>query len=60
MIDVMRILESSGGSERPPEWMSSHPDPGNRRAVIQRAIENRYPSGVPETLSLGRGITLPD
>ncbi|HZI89324.1 MAG TPA: M48 family metalloprotease [Candidatus Polarisedimenticolia bacterium] len=59
LIDVMRILESSGGAERPPEFMSSHPDPGNRRGVIQRAIETRFPSGVPENLTLGRSIKMP-
>jgi beta-barrel assembly-enhancing protease len=57
MIEVMRILETaSGGSGRAPEFMSSHPDPGNRREVIQRAITSRFPNGVPETLTLGRTI----
>jgi len=56
LIEVMRILEESSGPGRQPEFMSSHPDPGNRREVIQRAIESRFPSGVPETLTLGRRI----
>jgi len=59
LIDVMRILEESSGSDREPEFMSSHPNPGNRRGIIQRAIENRYPSGVPETLTLGRRMKIP-
>jgi predicted Zn-dependent protease len=58
MIGLMEILEKSGSSERPPEIMSSHPDPGNRRGVIQRAIQTRYPNGVPETLTLGRRIKM--
>jgi len=59
LIDVMRILESaSGGSDRAPEFMSSHPDPGNRRGVIQRSIESRFPEGVPESLTLGRRFKL--
>jgi predicted Zn-dependent protease len=59
MIEVMRILEeSSGGSERAPDFMSSHPNPGNRREVIQRAIDAHFPGGVPETLTLGRNITM--
>src|SRR5262245_6834171 len=56
MIELMRILEQSGGSERPPEFMSSHPDPGNRSGVIEHAIRSRYPAGVPEQLTLGRRI----
>ena len=58
MIELMQILEKSGSAERPPEFMSSHPDPGNRREVIMRAIQSRYPSGVPETLTLGRRIKM--
>jgi predicted Zn-dependent protease len=58
MLEVMRILAESGGPDRPPEFMSSHPDPGNRQAIIQRAIESRYPDGVPAELTLGRSIAL--
>jgi predicted Zn-dependent protease len=58
MIDVMRILEQASGSGRAPDFMSSHPDPGNRRGVIQGAIQSRFPQGVPETLTLGRPIKL--
>lgn len=54
MLEVMRILgESSGGSGRAPEFMSTHPDPGNRREVIAGAIERRFPNGVPNNLTLG-------
>jgi len=58
MIDLMRILEQSSSGERPPEFMSSHPDPGNRRGIIEQAIRTRFPSGVPEQLTLGRRIKL--
>jgi predicted Zn-dependent protease len=58
MIELMQILEKSGSSERPPEFMSSHPDPGNRRGVIERAIQSHYPNGVPATLTLGRRIKM--
>ena len=54
----MRILSESSGANRQPEFMSSHPDPGNRQAVIQRAIEARFPDGVPEQLTVGRRIAL--
>jgi predicted Zn-dependent protease len=58
LLEVMRILSESSGSNRQPEFMSSHPDPGNRQAVIQRAIEARFPDGVPDQLTLGRRIAL--
>ena len=56
LIDVMRILAESSGGNRTPEFMNSHPDPGNRSEVIQRVINSRFPNGVPETLTLGRTV----
>jgi predicted Zn-dependent protease len=53
LLEVMRILSEASGSSRQPEFMSTHPDPGNRREVIQGAIERRYPNGVPGNLTLG-------
>lgn len=47
LIRVMQILEEAGGSARQPEFMSSHPDPGNRRERIREAITKKFPSGVP-------------
>jgi predicted Zn-dependent protease len=58
LIGVMEILEKSSGGGRRPEFLSTHPDPGNRKAKIQEAIERRFPSGVPDNLSTGRGIKL--
>jgi predicted Zn-dependent protease len=59
LIEVMDILEkSSGGGGRRPEFLNTHPDPGNRRARIQEAIERRFPNGVPPGLSVGREIRL--
>jgi len=55
LIDVMRILEAASGGSGQPEFMSSHPDPGNRRQIITAAIERLYPGGaVPASLTLGR------
>jgi beta-barrel assembly-enhancing protease len=57
MIEVMRVLEeAAGGASRQPEWMSSHPDPGNRRERIQGAIEQRFPNGVPPEFTTGTAI----
>ncbi len=50
MIQVMEILkEASGGSGRP-EFMSTHPDPGNRVEAIKQAIKEEFPQGLPEGL----------
>jgi len=39
MVEVMKVLQSLGGS-RQPEFMSTHPDPGNRIVAIQKQIQN--------------------
>ena len=51
MIDVMEILAAASGGAGPPEFFSTHPDPGNRIALIQQAIDEAYPNGVPEGLT---------
>ncbi len=50
MIDVMTILEQANSGPRPAEFMSTHPDPGNRIQNIQQAIDKLYPNGVPDGL----------
>ncbi|MCJ8166222.1 M48 family metallopeptidase [Pontibacter sp. E15-1] len=50
MIEVMRILEQASGGAGGPEFMQTHPNPGNRIAEIERAIQETYPNGVPEGL----------
>jgi predicted Zn-dependent protease len=53
-IEVMRILaEASGGPSGQPEFLSTHPDPGNRSEAIQAEIARLYPQGLPANLSLG-------
>lgn len=53
MIEVMRILkEASGGSNRP-EFLSTHPDPGNRAEKLQELIAAKFPNGVPSELTQG-------
>jgi predicted Zn-dependent protease len=51
MIRVMEILEAAGGPNRPPEFFSTHPDPGNRIARIEEAIQAEFPNGVPAGLT---------
>lgn len=54
MIRVMEILaESRGGDTTQPEFLSTHPDPGNRSQRIEQEIATLYPDGPPKNLSLG-------
>lgn len=39
LIQVMEVLKQASGPNRVPEFQSTHPDPENRQAEIQRAIE---------------------
>ncbi|MFD2512601.1 M48 family metalloprotease [Pontibacter locisalis] len=50
MMEVMRILEKASGGARGPEFMQTHPNPGNRVAEIQQAIAEEYPQGLPADL----------
>jgi predicted Zn-dependent protease len=51
MIQVMQILQEQGGGGRGPEFMSTHPDPGNRIGVLEEEIQKDYPNGVPGGLN---------
>jgi predicted Zn-dependent protease len=53
LLQVMRVLSEASGPGRAPEFMSTHPDPGNRSQVIAAAIERRFPNGIPGNLTLG-------
>jgi beta-barrel assembly-enhancing protease len=55
MIEVMEILKQSSRG-RQPEFMSSHPDPGNREEQLHAQIEKDFPSGVPSSLSKGQAL----
>ncbi len=51
LIGVMKILEeASGGGGGRPEFFSTHPNPENRIARIEEAIQEEFPSGLPEGL----------
>lgn len=54
LLEVMRILEeASGGGARQPEFFSTHPNPGNRQAVIKAEIQKQFPQGLPSNLTTG-------
>lgn len=40
LIEVMKILAEASGPQRQPEFLSTHPDPGNRVTEIENAIQN--------------------
>jgi predicted Zn-dependent protease len=50
MIRAMEILDAASEGGRPPEFFSTHPNPENRIARIQEAINEQFPNGVPEGL----------
>ncbi|QCR21673.1 M48 family metalloprotease [Pontibacter sp. SGAir0037] len=50
MVEVMRILEEASGGSRGPEFTQTHPNPGNRIAEIEQAIQQEYPNGLPAGL----------
>ncbi|MGC1244614.1 MAG: M48 family metalloprotease [Spirulinaceae cyanobacterium] len=54
LVELMRILGSASGGGRSPEFLSTHPDPGNRVERLQGLIQEEYPSGVPAELDEGQ------
>ncbi len=51
LIGVMQILDEAGSGSRPPEFLSTHPNPDNRIEQIELAIDQLFPDGVPEGLT---------
>lgn len=49
MIEVMDILEKAGG-DGPPDFLSTHPSPANRREHIESVVETLFPDGLPPGL----------
>ncbi len=50
MIGVMNILAQAGGRSSTPEFLSTHPDPGNRISNLEQEIAADFPQGVPAGL----------
>jgi predicted Zn-dependent protease len=53
ILEVMQILAKNSGG-RQPEFLSSHPDPGNRLATLKGMIQKQFPQGIPKNLEDGR------
>jgi len=56
MLAVMQVLKEAGGGGRQPEILMSHPLPENRLDEIKQIIAQRFPNGVPTTLTRGREL----
>jgi len=55
IVELMRILDSArGGAGKQPEFMSTHPDPGNRIEQLVSIINQEYPEGIPNQLQVGK------
>jgi predicted Zn-dependent protease len=50
MVSVMEILQQASGGRSTPDWLSSHPNPGNRIEHIEAEIKDLFPQGVPAGL----------
>ncbi|MBI4912437.1 MAG: M48 family metalloprotease [Acidobacteria bacterium] len=56
MVGVMEVLRKSAPDGRPPEFLSTHPNPENREQRIQDRIREQFPKGVPGTHTLGAAL----
>jgi len=55
IVELMAILNSAQGEAggRPPEFLSTHPNPENRIGRLEALIAAAYPNGIPEPLTEG-------
>ncbi len=56
MVRVMEILRDASGGGKQPEFMSTHPHPESRIEAIEEFVRDRFPTGVPASLSKGRRL----
>jgi predicted Zn-dependent protease len=42
LVQLMTILQSAGGGKGAPEFLSTHPNPGNRLEYLKEEIEEKY------------------
>ncbi len=50
MLEVMDILKEASAGGEPPEFLSSHPRPENRKEYIAEVIDHTFPEGLPPGL----------
>jgi predicted Zn-dependent protease len=56
MIDVMKVLKEASSGSRTPEFLATHPDPGNREEQIRAELKEAYPNGIPSNLTRGQTL----
>lgn len=54
LVELMQILGSARSGGQPPEFISTHPNPGNRVERLQALINETYPNGIPQNLEEGK------
>ncbi len=53
ILGLMEVLGSTRSGGEPPEFFSTHPNPGNRLEVLQGMIQETFPNGVPSEFEDG-------
>jgi predicted Zn-dependent protease len=51
MIEVMEILKQASSGGREPEFFATHPNPDHRIDQLKQIIREKFPQGVPATLT---------
>lgn len=55
IVELLEILNSArGGAGEQPEFLSTHPNPGNRIEQLTTIINDEYPNGIPVQLQEGK------
>lgn len=54
IVQLMQILGSARQGGQPPEFLSTHPNPGNRVERLKELVSQQYPNGVPPQLKSGK------
>ncbi|MBL9009100.1 MAG: M48 family metalloprotease [Myxococcales bacterium] len=56
IVELMQVLDEASAGGRVPEFLSTHPNPGNRRALLLERIQQTFPSppGLPSHLRSGQ------
>lgn len=53
IVELMTILNSIAPNGRPPEFLSTHPNPQNRIQKLEALITEKFPNGIPPELTTG-------
>ncbi|MEM6840017.1 MAG: M48 family metallopeptidase [Cyanobacteria bacterium P01_C01_bin.120] len=56
IVELMAILNSVEQDGRPPEFLSTHPNPENRIQQLEALIAQKFPGGIPPELTEGEDV----